>query len=98
MNTPQFRHFSLTGQTVLPIGEIDRYDRGLAANLAQSVATHLLASHNVTALDEVAREVRVLGQAEHALPLDQALDSSNLGLRDRAQGNFDPLDGGYTAH
>lgn len=93
MSTPPFPHFSLAGQTILLTGGAGLYGRGLAAHLAQSGATLLLASRNVAALEEVAREERALGHAVHVLPLDQAEESSILSLRDRVQEEFGPLDG-----
>ncbi len=93
MNTQPFPHFSLVGQTLLLTGGAGLYGRGLAAHLAQTGATLLLASRNVETLEIVAREETALGHSVHALPLDQSDEASILSLRDRVAQEFGPLDG-----
>lgn len=86
-------NFSLAGQVVLLTGGAGLYGRGLAAQLAATGATLILASRNVAALEKVAAEENALGRTVHARPLDQAVESSILQLRDRVLAEFGRVDG-----
>jgi NAD(P)-dependent dehydrogenase (short-subunit alcohol dehydrogenase family) len=85
--------FSLTGKIVLLTGGAGLYGRGLAAQLAEAGATLILASRNVAALEQVAKEERALGRVVHARGFDQASEASILGLRDSVLAEFDRVDG-----
>lgn len=85
--------FSLTGKTVVLTGGAGLYGRGLAAQLAAAGATLILASRNLAALEQVVAEERALGRTVHARALDQAEESSILGLRDRVFAEFGRIDG-----
>ena len=85
--------FSLAGKIVLLTGGAGLYGRGLAAQLAASSATLVLASRNVAALEQVAAEERALGRSVHARELDQADEASILKLRDGVLAEFGRLDG-----
>ena len=85
--------FSLAGKIVLLTGGAGLYGRGLAAQLAASGATLVLASRNVAALEQVAAEERALGRSVHARELDQADEASILKLRDGVLAEFGRLDG-----
>lgn len=85
--------FSLAGKIVLLTGGAGLYGRGLAAQLAATGATLILASRNVAALEKVAAEERALGRTVHARALDQAEESSILRLRDSVLAEFGRVDG-----
>jgi len=85
--------FSLAGKIILLTGGAGLYGRGLAAHLAESGATLILASRNVAALEQVAAEERALGRTVHARALDQAEESSILQLRDSVFKEFGQVDG-----
>ncbi len=85
--------FSLAGQIIVLTGGAGLYGRGLAAQLAASGATLLLASRNVAALEKVASEERSLGRIVHARSLDQADESSIFSFRDSVLAEFGRIDG-----
>ena len=85
--------FSLAGKIVLLTGGAGLYGRGLAAQLAESGATLILASRNVAALEKVATEERALGRTVQARAFDQAEESSILRLRDSVLAEFGRVDG-----
>lgn len=85
--------FSLAGQVILLTGGAGLYGRGLAAQLAATGATLILASRNVAALEQVATEERALGRTVHARSLDQADEASILALRDSVFAEFGRVDG-----
>ena len=76
--TPQ--RFSLTGKIIVLTGGAGLYGRGLTAQRAESGATLILASRNLSALEKVAAEERALGHHVQARSLDQAEESSVLQL------------------
>lgn len=83
----------LAGKIVLLTGGAGLYGRGLAAQLAGSGATLILASRDVSALEKVATEENARGRSVHTRPLDQADESSILRLRDSVLAEFGHLDG-----
>jgi len=85
--------FSLAGKVVLLTGGAGLYGRGLAAQLAASGATLILASRNVAALEKVAAEERARGFTVHPRTLDQSEESSILSLRDGVLAEFGHVDG-----
>ncbi len=85
--------FSLAGKIILLTGGAGLYGRGLAAQLAATGATLVLASRNVEALEKVAVEERALGRVVHARSLDQADETSILKLRDSLVAEFGRIDG-----
>lgn len=89
--TPQ--RFSLTGKIIVLTGGAGLYGRGLTAQLAESGATLILASRNLSALEKVAAEERALGHHVQARSLDQAEESSVLQLRDSIFKEFGRVDG-----
>lgn len=91
MNNPS--SFSLTGKVILLTGGAGLYGRGLAAHLARSGATLVLASRNVEALQVVAEEEGKLGHTVHAKALDQSSEASILKLRDSIMEEFGRVDG-----
>jgi len=95
MSTPALPSpsFSLTGKVILLTGGAGLYGRGLAAQLAETGATLVLASRNVEALEKVATEERALGRIVHARSLDQANEDSIFRLRDSVLAEFGHLDG-----
>ena len=93
MNAVPSTSFSLAGKIVLLTGGAGLYGRGLAAQLAASGATLVLASRNVPALEKVASEERALGRMVHARSLDQADEASIFRLRDNVLAEFGRVDG-----
>jgi len=91
--SPASPGFSLAGKIILLTGGAGLYGRGLAAALAQTGATLVLASRNVAALEQVAAEERALGRDVHARSLDQANEASIFELRDRVLADFGRVDG-----
>lgn len=85
--------FSLAGQIVVLTGGAGIYGRGLAAQLAATGATLILASRNVEALEKVGTEERALGRTVHARSLDLTAESSILQLRDSVRAEFGRIDG-----
>ena len=85
--------FSLAGKIVVLTGGAGLYGRGLAAQLAASGATLVLASRNVAALEQVAAEERALGRITYARSLDQADETSIFRLRDSVLAEFGRIDG-----
>lgn len=85
--------FSLAGKVILLTGGAGLYGRGLAAELAATGATLILASRNVTALEQVAAGEQALGRIVHARELDQAEEVSILRLRDEVLAEFGHVDG-----
>jgi NAD(P)-dependent dehydrogenase (short-subunit alcohol dehydrogenase family) len=74
---------SLRGQVVILTGAAGHYGRGLAAQLAATGATLVIASRQLEALEAVAVEERARGHKVTAETLDQADEASVLALRDR---------------
>ena len=62
MSSAPSTSFSLAGKIVLLTGGAGLYGRGLAAHLAASGATLVLASRDVGALQKVAAEETALGR------------------------------------
>ena len=85
--------FSLTGKIVLLTGGAGIYGRGLAAQIAATGATLILASRNVEALEKVSAEERALGRNVHVRPLNLTEESSILQLRDSVLAEFGRIDG-----
>ena len=95
MSTPPgcSRGLSLAGKTILLTGGAGLYGRGLAAQLAETGATLILASRNLAALEKIVAEERARGRAVHACSFDQAEESSILRLRDNVLAEFGRIDG-----
>jgi NAD(P)-dependent dehydrogenase (short-subunit alcohol dehydrogenase family) len=74
---------SLSGRVVVLTGAAGLYGRGLAAQLAATGATLVIASRDLAALEKIAAEERALGHTVNAERLDQADEASVLALRDR---------------
>ena len=85
--------FSLAGKIVVLTGGAGIYGRGLAAQIAASGATLILASRNVDALEKVGVEERALGRTVHVRSLDLMAESSILQLRDGVLAEFGRIDG-----
>lgn len=85
--------FSLRGKVVVLTGGSGLYGRGLAALLAESGATLVIASRGVEKLRQVAAEETARGHSVHAEQLDQADEPSVLALRDRVLARFGRVDG-----
>jgi NAD(P)-dependent dehydrogenase (short-subunit alcohol dehydrogenase family) len=84
---------SLAGKTILLTGGAGLFGRGLAAAIAGTGATLILASRNVAALAQVAAEEQALGRSVHARALDQSSEASILALRDSVVAEFGRIDG-----
>ena len=84
---------ALTGKIIVLTGGAGLYGRGLTTQLAESGATLILASRNLSALEIVAAEERALGRNVQARSLDQADESSVLKLRDSVYQEFGRVDG-----
>ena len=85
--------FSLQGKTILLTGGAGLYGRGLAAMLAQTGATLILAARNVAKLQTVADEENAKGNKVFAESLDQGDEASVSALHERITAKFDALDG-----
>ncbi|HBJ83633.1 MAG TPA: alcohol dehydrogenase, partial [Verrucomicrobiales bacterium] len=85
--------FSLQGKTILLTGGAGLYGRGLAAILAQTCATLILAARDVTKLQVVADEETAKGNKVFAESLDQGDEASVLALHERITARFGALDG-----
>lgn len=85
--------FSLLGKVVVLTGGAGLFGRGLAAMLAESGATLILASRDVAKLEVVAGEERARGFDVAAEELDQGDEVSILALRDRVLVNHGRVDG-----
>ena len=85
--------FSLAGKIVVLTGGAGIYGRGLAAQIAATGATLILASRNVEALQKVSAEERALGRNVHVRPLNLTEESSILQLRDSVLAEFGRVDG-----
>jgi NAD(P)-dependent dehydrogenase (short-subunit alcohol dehydrogenase family) len=85
--------FSLQGKTILLTGGAGLYGRGLAAMLAQTGATLILASRDVAKLQIVAEEETAKGHRVFAESLDQGDEASVVALHDRIATKFGPLHG-----
>jgi len=93
VNTTSFPTFSLAGKVVVLTGGAGIYGRGLAAQLAATGATLILASRNVEALEQVATEERALGHQVHVRSIDLMSEPSILQLRDSVVAEFGRVDG-----
>jgi NAD(P)-dependent dehydrogenase (short-subunit alcohol dehydrogenase family) len=85
--------FSLQGRTILITGGAGLYGRGLAAMLAQTGATLILASRDVAKLQIVAEEETAKGHRVFAESLDQGDEASVVALHDRITTKFGPIHG-----
>jgi len=74
--------FSLRGKTALVTGGAGRYGRQIVLALAEAGARTLVASRNLTALEELAGGCRESGLDVRAMSLDLADERSILALRD----------------
>ena len=88
-----FPSFSLEGKTILLTGGAGLYGRGLAAMLAQTGATLILASRDAAKLQAVADEETSKGNRVFAESLDQGDEASVLALKGRITARFGVLDG-----
>jgi NAD(P)-dependent dehydrogenase (short-subunit alcohol dehydrogenase family) len=85
--------FSLQDKTILLTGGAGLYGRGLAAMLAQTGATLILAARDVAKLQIVAEEESAKGHRVLAESLDQGDEASVITLHDRIKAKFGPLHG-----
>lgn len=85
--------FSLTDKTILLTGGAGLYGRGLAAMLAQTGATLILASRDVAKLQVVAEEETAKGNRVFAESLDQGDEGSVVALHERVTAQHGPLHG-----
>ena len=90
MNSPIF---SLRNKVVLLTGGAGLYGRGLASTLADTGATLILASRDVSKLQVVAEEETAKGNKVFAESLDQGDETSVAALHERLQTRFGALDG-----
>ena len=79
---PILERFSLKGKAALVTGGAGMYGRQIVAALAEAGAETYVASRNLAALQEVAKEHRERGENVTALRYDQSDESSILALRD----------------
>ncbi len=85
--------FSLQGKTILLTGGAGLYGRGLAAMLAETGATLILASRDVAKLQVVAEEEMAKGNRVFAESLDQGDEGSVVALHERVIAQHGPLHG-----
>lgn len=85
--------FSLKDKTVLLTGAAGLFGRGLAAALAETGATLIIASRSTENLQAVAAAETALGHRVHAEAFDQGDEASILDLRARIEARFGPLHG-----
>lgn len=85
--------FSLQGKTILLTGGAGLYGRGLAAMLAETGATLILASRDVAKLQVVAEEETAKGNRVFAESLDQGDEDSVLALHELVTSQHGPLHG-----
>ncbi len=85
--------FSLEGKVVLLTGAAGLYGRGLAATLAETGATLVIASRNLEKVRAVAREETARGHRVFAEALDQGDEASVVALQARVQERFGCLHG-----
>ena len=75
--------FSLAGKVGLVTGGAGKFGRQILASVAEAGAKTYVASRNLEALEEVAREYRDRGLDVTALQYDQGDEASMLALRDK---------------
>ena len=85
--------FSLRGKTILLTGGAGLYGRGLAAMLAETGATLILASRDVAKLQVVAEEETAKGNRVFAESLDQGDEGSVVALHELVTAQHGPLHG-----
>jgi NAD(P)-dependent dehydrogenase (short-subunit alcohol dehydrogenase family) len=85
--------FSLRDKTILLTGGAGLYGRGLAAMLAETGATLILASRDVTKLQVVAEEETAKGNRVFAESLDQGDEASVVALHERVTAKHGPVHG-----
>ncbi|GDY20083.1 short-chain dehydrogenase [Verrucomicrobiota bacterium] len=85
--------FSLENKVVLPAGAAGLYGRGLAAALAGTGATLIIASRNADKIDAVAKEETARGHRVFAESFDQGDEASVTALRTRIEARFGCLHG-----
>ena len=85
--------FSLQNKVILLTGGAGLYGRGLASMLADTGATLILASRDVSKLQVVAEEETAKGNKVFAESLDQGDEASVTALHERLQARFGALDG-----
>ena len=85
--------FSLREKTILLTGGAGLYGRGLAAMLAETGATLILASRDVAKLQVVAEEETAKGHRVFAESLDQGDEASVVALHKRVTAEHGPLHG-----
>lgn len=85
--------FSLQGKTILLTGGAGLYGRGLAAMLAQTGATLILASRDVAKLQMVADEETAKGNRVFAESMDQGDEGSVVVLHERVTAQHGALHG-----
>ena len=84
--------FSIDQRVILLTGGAGLYGRGLAATLAQTGATLILASRDSAKLQVVAEEETAKGHRVFAESLDQGDEASVIALHDRIHAKFGPVD------
>ncbi len=85
--------FSLRDKTLILTGGAGLYGRGLAAMLAKTGATLILASRDAAKLETVADEETAKGYRVFAESLDQGDEASVMALHERVTSKFGPLHG-----
>ena len=85
--------FSINQRVILLTGGAGLYGRGLAATLAQTGATLILASRDSAKLQVVAEEETAKGHRVFAEALDQGDEASVIALHDRIHAKFGPIHG-----
>lgn len=85
--------FSIRDRVIVLTGGSGLYGRGLAAMLAESGATLIIASRGLEKLRQVAAEETARGFTVHAERLDQSDEKSVLALRDRVLAKCGRVDG-----
>lgn len=84
---------ALTDKVIILTGGAGLYGRGLAAQLAETGASLVLASRNLDALEKVAQEERARGHNVQARQFDQSDEDSILRLRDMIVEEFGTVHG-----
>ena len=85
--------FSLRDKVVVLTGGAGLYGRGLVRDLASAGAELVIASRNLEALENVAKEEREAGYKVTAFQLDQGDEASVVALRDAVLAQFGRIDG-----